>query len=119
MAFGWVWTVAARELRLAIGRPPNDYGSRRFRASYLTSQGRFGAQEAALARAIELDPFSASILGNRAHLAALAPRSEKALEHGRRAVAFDPSHAGNRWMHGVALTLAGAYDQAIDELTQA
>ena len=75
--------------------------------------------DASLSKAAQLEPGSASVLGNRAYLARHLGRLEDTIALSRQALALDPLRANAHLSMGYVLYLVGRYDEAKAALQKA
>lgn len=80
----WDWPAAEREFASALELDPNDAGTRRWHALFLSSMGRHETAAEEVRRALELDPVSISALDAAGAVYSNARRFDQTLEHARR-----------------------------------
>jgi TolB-like protein/DNA-binding winged helix-turn-helix (wHTH) protein len=77
------------------------------------------AADASLKKAALLEPGSAAVLGNRAHLTRTLGRPEEAIRRYEQAIALDPLRANFHLALGYELYVAGRYEEASAALEKA
>jgi serine/threonine-protein kinase len=118
--YEWQWDDAGRRFRRAMELAPGYATTWHWYAvDFSALRGRFAEAEQALARSLQLEPFSAIIREGRGYLALLRRSYEEAVREHERLVEFDNSFYKVRASIGRALIQLGRYDRAIDELSHA
>jgi serine/threonine-protein kinase len=116
--YDWEWARADEEFRRAIDLSPSYSTAQQWYGNFLAAQGRFDESEAAMRRAMELDPLS--VIANAAlcwsHY--MAGRHEQAVAQCRRTLELNPSFAVARIWGGLALEALGRSDSAVAWLTR-
>ncbi len=111
--YEWDWRAAEKEFRRALELQPN-YADAYFSYSrFLASRRRLDEAIAQLARAVELDPLSLSLLANRALLDYFAGRYAKAEGQLREILKSDSSDVLARWGLALVDEQEGKMDEAI------
>jgi serine/threonine-protein kinase len=113
----WDPVSAERDFKDAIARAPSDAIARQWYAiNLLAPLGRFDEARAALSRARELDPLSASIMLSSGLVAYLAGDLAGSVAQYERALSLDPTFSTARYFLGPSLASLGRFDDAIREL---
>jgi serine/threonine-protein kinase len=113
----WDPASAERDFKDAIAREPSDAIARQWYAiNLLAPLGRFEEARAALARARELDPLSASIMLSSGLVAYLDGDLVGSVAQYERALSLDPTFSTARYFLGPSLAGLGRVDDAIREL---
>ncbi|MCM2268800.1 MAG: protein kinase [Thermoanaerobaculia bacterium] len=111
--YEWDLPAAVQEFQRAIAINPNYAQAHHWLAFDLAEVGRIDEAEAAMARALEIDPLSLIIRTNAGTVAYFARRFELAVERCDRALELDAAFAvGHQW-RGRSLEALGRRDEAI------
>lgn len=114
----WDWVETERRFARAIELDPNDAGSRRWLALYMSAVGRSATAVEEIERAMRLDPVSVSPYDAAAAIYFDARRFDKIIEMAQRIDELSPNdpralaHLATAYFH------QRKWDQAIDAATQ-
>jgi len=118
--YEWDWVAADAGFRRAIAHNPQYATAHQWYAmNCLVPQGRFGAAQKELQRALALDPLSLAVnvsVGLRHFYARQLGSAEEALLH---TLGLDPAFGTAHYFLGHTYIATGRYDDAIPELEQA
>ena len=114
------WPEVDREMRLALElNPASPVVRLRYATSGLMPHGRLDEAVAEIERSLELDPLSLTTRMWLVVLLWLKRDTERAIDEARTAVGIDPTFGLSQLQMGLALCLAGRFDEAVEALRQA
>ena len=117
--FDWDWPAAERRLRQAIALDPGAAGHQRVLGHILSQMGRAGDAEAAMARALDLDPLDPLTQALWAQVAFQARDADGAVRHARQAILLDSTFWIGPMVLGQGYAQSGQTDLALEALVDA
>ena len=117
--YAWAWDEAERCFQQALALPGADAARAWYALNYLVPRGRFGEAEAALRRALEVDPLSLPVRTGLGVCAYYARRYDDALTALSGIVELDASFALARYFRGLVFTELQRHADALAELETA
>ena len=109
------WAEVKREMDLALKLDPESPLVRfRYAGSWLMAQGHLEAATAEVEKVLESDPLSTYYRSWFAVLLWLGRKYDRAIEHGRLIVKFDPNAYTGYWTLGMICREKGSYKEAIE-----
>lgn len=114
--FDWDWARADEVFLKAIELRPGYANAHHWYALHLATVGRFDQAIAAVKRAQELDPLSASIAADVGSVYLSARRYQEATAAIRDAIEMHPQFPNAHWYLGIVLLVTGACAEAIAPL---
>jgi len=115
----WDWPAAERRLRQAIALDPGAVNAHRTLGHLLSQMGRAGEAQAAMTRALELDPLDLLSHALSSQVAFQGRDGTAAIRHARQAIVLDPTFWIGHMMLGQALAYDGQTDLALEALADA
>ena len=119
MEYEWDWPGAEREFQRSIELNPGYATAHQWYAEYLTRMQRSTEALAEIARAMELDPLSAPVLGMAGTVHYYGRNYDQAVTLYRRALRMNPEQVLARFNLGLALLAQGATSEGVAELERA
>jgi serine/threonine-protein kinase len=107
------WRAAEDAFVAACTLDPNDAIGHATYGLFLATDYRYDEARAALARALERDPFSAQVHFLAASAACVMCDVDSAARHAARSLELQPDALGPRWPQAVALLMSGQHQEAI------
>ena len=109
----WRWSEAERHFRSALALAPDDPTAHQWYGGQLFTTGHTDASVEQIARASEIDPFSAALATDLVYALYVARRFDDALREGRRMVALDTTLMISHLLIGLAQLALGRPDTAL------
>src|SRR5262249_17821555 len=109
--YDWDWEAADREFKEAIRLNPNYALAHHWYGLFLPEQGKIEEGIAEEERALQLDPFSISIFGDRASIFLVARRYDDALEALRKVEESGPLEGNNLSLKQFVFLETGQFDK--------
>jgi len=109
----WDWSEAGRKFRRAIELSPSYTTAHLWYALHFGRRGRAAEAELHIARALDLDPYSGTVLTNAAILAYMARDYDMAIQRIERALEVSPGSIDALLVRGGIREAAGQRDEAI------
>ncbi|MFB3922731.1 MAG: winged helix-turn-helix domain-containing protein [Terriglobia bacterium] len=117
--FHWNWKEAEREFRRASALAPHYPKARQSYADLMVTFGRMDEAMAAIERAHELDPFSATINTDAGSIAYLARDYDRAIQRLRLTLDLQPDYVPAHTLLGLVYEQMGKYAEARAEFETA
>ncbi len=111
------WAGAEKSFERALKHDPNSAFVHHQYSIYLAAMGRFGEALAEAKRSLELDPLSHR--NSTGRILYFARQYDKAIEHFRKELEFEPNNYYARFFLGIAYGQKGMYQEAIAEIHKA
>ena len=115
--YDWDWLAAEREFRRALELDPNEVGAHLGYAAYFLAMDRTEEGIAEIHRALELDPLSLNWRGG--WLLFLAREYERAVQHMRELLEFEPDYAFAHALLGLIYEQEGRSSEALEAFQRA
>jgi tetratricopeptide (TPR) repeat protein len=109
------WPAAEKEFKRAIELKPKLDLTHDAYAQLLLFQGRFKESMAQQKEALDINPFSPSLIANLSYLHYTQRQYDQALEQARKALAIDPNFVVAHDYLGAAYLQKGQFAEALDE----
>lgn len=115
LAHDWDWLGAEADFKKALELNNKYPTAHQWYASYLMQMGKFGPAKAEMEKAHQLDPLSPIINSNLGFYAYYEHRYDEAIEHTNKTLEMVPDFWVAHHYRGLAHTMKGMYDEAINE----